>query len=152
MKRIAMLAGVVAIGLALSAEEARANTATGNTGPQPEGISIELGGRDYRNYCAACHGVSGRGDGTMAEFLTISAPDLTRLTKLNAGTFPRDRVREVIDGRADVKVHGGRDMPVWGDWFDREAISPDTDRDTRELIVRDRIESLINFVESLQEN
>ncbi|MCX7344155.1 MAG: c-type cytochrome [Alphaproteobacteria bacterium] len=105
----------------------------------------------FRTYCAACHGVSGNGDGTVAEFLTIAAPDLTTLTKRNAGTFPRQRLSEVIDGRAEVKVHGPRDMPVWGEWFDYEAMSPDTDRDAREIIVRLRIEALISYVESIQQ-
>jgi hypothetical protein len=96
-------------------------------------------------------GARGNGDGTVAEFLTIAAPDLTTLTKRNAGTFPRQRLSEVIDGRAEVKVHGPRDMPVWGEWFDYEAMSPDTDRDAREIIVRLRIEALISYVESIQQ-
>jgi cytochrome c553 len=40
---------------------------------QPE----EPGRTDFVTYCAACHGVEGRGDGTIAEFLTITATDLT---------------------------------------------------------------------------
>ena len=116
------------------------------------GISLDLGRNDFRTYCAACHGVGARGDGTVAEFLTIAAPDLTKLRKLNAGKFPRERVTELIDGRAEVKVHGPRDMPVWGDWFDLEAASADTDNAARDLIVRERIGALVNFIESIQEN
>ena len=116
-----------------------------------EGISLELGHRDYLNYCAACHGADARGDGTLAEFLTLKIPDLTTLSKFNAGIFPEEKVIEVIDGRADVKVHGMRDMPVWGDWFNAEAISPDTDAETRELIVNDRIASLVGYIKSIQE-
>ena len=56
----------------------------------------------------------------------------------------------MIDGRADVKVHGMRDMPVWGDWFNGEAISQDTDREAREIIVKDRIQSLVGYIESIQ--
>ncbi len=114
------------------------------------GLSLELGQRDFRNYCAACHGVSGVGDGTIAEFLTLTVPDLTRLTKKNGGLFPRERVAGVIDGREEVRVHGARDMPVWGDWFDQEAVSPDTDKESREMIVRDRIDSLVGYIESIQ--
>ena len=73
------------------------------------------------------------------------------LSKLNTGQFPRERVTGVIDGRTDVKVHGMRDMPVWGDWFNVEAVSEDTDRETRELIVKDRIESLVSYIESVQQ-
>jgi mono/diheme cytochrome c family protein len=117
-----------------------------------EGISLELGRRDFINYCAACHGVGGEGDGTLGEFLTLAVPDLTRLSKLNGGIFPEERVIGVIDGRSDVKVHGMRDMPVWGDWFNREAASADTDREARELVVKDRIQSLVTFLKSIQQN
>jgi hypothetical protein len=117
-----------------------------------EGISIDLGRRDFRNYCAACHGIEGKADGTLGEFLTLSIPDLTQLSRRNGGQFPAERVRQVIDGRADVKVHGLRDMPVWGDWFNAEAAAPENDRKTRELIVQDRIQSLANYIESIQQN
>jgi hypothetical protein len=60
-------------------------------------------------------------------------------------------VTQVIDGRAEVKVHGGRDMPVWGDWFDEEAVGPETDAEAREVIVRERINALVNYIETLQE-
>jgi len=59
-------------------------------------------------------------------------------------------VMDVIDGRVDVKVHGMRDMPVWGDWFNREAASSDTSKEAREIIVNDRIASLINYIKSIQ--
>lgn len=114
--------------------------------------AVDLGRADFRTYCAACHGVSGAGDGTIAEFLTITAPDLTQLAKRNAGTFPRERVTEVVDGRAEVKVHGARDMPVWGDWFNYEAISEDTDAEARAMIVSKRISDLVGFLESIQDD
>jgi hypothetical protein len=50
-----------------------------------------------------------------------------------------------------VKVHGLRDMPVWGDWFNREAASADTGKAAREMIVNDRIASLITYIKSIQE-
>lgn len=151
MKRRSLVTGLLIGGLLMAGAEAVA--AAGATGSPlvSEGISLALGQRDYRNYCAACHGPEGKGDGTLGEFLTLAVPDLTRLSKLNAGQFPAERVTEVIDGRADVKVHGLRDMPVWGDWFNAEAISQDTDRDTREIIVQDRIRSLVSYIESIQE-
>ena len=84
-------------------------------GNLPVDASQNHGQEDFLAYCAACHGVEGKGDGTIAEFLTISATDLTQLSKKNAGVFPRERAANVIDGREEVKVHGPRDMPVWGD-------------------------------------
>ena len=150
MKRKLLVMGLVVGGLLLASAEALAASATITTPLVSEGISLELGKRDFRNYCSACHGVSGKGDGTLAEFLTLAIPDITTLTKLNAGKFPEERVTEVIDGRADVKVHGMRDMPVWGDWFNSEAISQDTDREARELVVEDRIRSLVGYIKSIQ--
>jgi mono/diheme cytochrome c family protein len=151
MRRKSLVTGLVAAGLLMAGAQAAA--ASGTTGGPlvSEGISLALGARDYRNYCAACHGPEGKGDGTLGEFLTLAVPDLTMLSKLNTGLFPRERVTAVIDGRTDVKVHGMRDMPVWGDWFNVEAVSQDTDRETRELIVKDRIESLVSYIESVQQ-
>ena len=151
MKRKYLVMGLVAGGILVAGAQAVAAAGTAGTGLVSEGISLELGRRDFRNYCSACHGLEGKGDGTLGEFLTLAVPDLTKLAKLNAGQFPTERIMEVIDGRADVKVHGMRDMPVWGDWFDSEAVSQDTDRETREIIVRDRIQSLTSYIKSIQE-
>ena len=150
MKRKYLILALAVTGLMLVG--ARAAVAEGTVGAPlvSEGISLELGHRDYLNYCAACHGADGKGDGTLGQFLTLAVPDLTKLSKLNAGKFPEERVMDVIDGRADVKVHGMRDMPVWGDWFNREAASADTSKEARELIVNDRIASLINYLKSIQ--
>ena len=144
------LALVVAGLMVAGAERAAADGAIG-TPLLSEGISLDLGRRDLMNYCAACHGVDGKGDGTLGEFLTLAVPDLTKLSKLNAGKFPEERVMDVIDGRIDVKVHGLRDMPVWGDWFNREAASADTGKAAREMIVNERIASLITYIKSIQE-
>ena len=109
------LAGLVIAVTQLHAPDASSNASTAGGREMPQGISVDLGREDFRTYCAACHGVGGKGDGTIAEFLTITATDLTKLSKLNSGIVPRDRVIRVIDGREEVKVHGTRDMPVWGD-------------------------------------
>ena len=147
-----LLIGAIAGGVMLLAPGTLANSVATTPGAQAEGISLELGRRDFRNYCAACHGVDAVGDGTLAEFLTLTIPDLTKLVKRNAGSFPADRVLQVIDGRADVKIHGARDMPVWGDWFNREAEQPGLSKKAREEIVHDRIESLMLFLKSIQVN
>lgn len=151
MKHRYLLLGALVSGAMLVAAEALARSTADPNAKSTSGITVELGDQDFRDYCAACHGVSGRGDGTVAEFLTISAADLTQLSKLNAGKFPRERVTQVIDGRADVKVHGNRDMPVWGDWFDAEAVDADTDAAVREVVVRERIKALADYIETLQE-
>jgi mono/diheme cytochrome c family protein len=150
MIRKLMVIGLLIGAAVLTASAAAANSTTVPATEKPGGISIELGKADFRTYCAACHGVSGVGDGTVAEFMTIAAADLTKLSWKNAGAFPRQKVPDVIDGRADVRVHGARDMPVWGDWFNAEAVGPDMDATAREEVVRMRIESLTNYIETLQ--
>jgi len=149
-RKYLVLAAAVAGLMVAGAHEAVATKATTGSALVSEGISLALGRRDYVNYCAACHGVGAKGDGTLGEFLTLRVPDLTTLSKLNAGKFPEERVEQVIDGRVDVKVHGMRDMPVWGDWFNREAASPDTSKEAREMIVNDRIASLMAYLKSIQ--
>lgn len=120
-------------------------------GTEVAGLMTGLGAADFQTYCAACHGVAAKGDGTVAEFLTIPAPDLTQLTRKNAGIFPRERIAEVIDGRAEVKVHGARDMPVWGDWFDTEAANEGMTKEEREAVVSSRINALLAWLETIQE-
>lgn len=152
MKRNYVLMGLVVGGLMFAGAEAAAASGTAGKSLVGEGISLQLGRRDFMNYCAACHGADAKGDGSLAKFLTIAVPDLTKLTKLNAGQFPEERVVDVVDGRVEVQVHGMRDMPVWGDWFNAEAVAPDMDKDSRELVVRDRIQSLVTYLKSIQVN
>ena len=121
-------------------------------GAEPANLNGQLGGTDFITYCAACHGVSGKGDGTIAEFLTIAAADLTQLKKKNTGMFPRERLIAVIDGRVEVKVHGPRDMPVWGDWFKSEAAMAGAKKKVaQEKIVSERIKALVDYIELIQE-
>lgn len=70
----------------------------------------------FATYCAACHGVEGRGDGRMAPILTVLPPDLTQLEAGNGGVFPTERVVFQIDGRDPLLAHGG-DMPLFGEFF-----------------------------------
>jgi mono/diheme cytochrome c family protein len=71
----------------------------------------------YLQYCSSCHGREGKGDGTVSRDLKIKVPDLTGIAKKNKGVFPLDDVMATIDGRRQVRAHGDRDMPVWGDNF-----------------------------------
>src|SRR4029453_14327774 len=76
---------------------------------------------DFRMYCSGCHGENGRGDGAKTFGLGVMPPDLTRLKARNGGVFPRERLRRIIDGREDIKLHVDREMPVWGQWFKLEG-------------------------------
>lgn len=121
-----------------------------------------IGSDEYRISCLSCHGVGGRGDGPLAKFLTVQPTDLTTLARnnggqypnLKAGTFPFLRVYQVIDGRADVAVHGDRAMPVWGNRYlmDQpmaEQVGPYAG--VYEKVVRGRILELVYFIQSIQQ-
>ena len=81
----------------------------------------DAGRREYRNSCAACHGSEGKGDGPLRASLQRSPADLTLLAQRNGGVFPAQRVQQVIDGRTEVKSHGTREMPVWGERFTNQG-------------------------------
>jgi mono/diheme cytochrome c family protein len=114
-------------------------------------LSITLGKEDFQTYCASCHGETGVGNGPVAEFLALEPANLTKLSRKNGGPFPRERIVAVIDGREAVKVHGPRDMPVWGDWFNVEAEAPGLRVQERELVIQARIDSLVRYIETIQE-
>ncbi len=74
----------------------------------------DLGGQQlFEQHCATCHGALARGDGPMAEILSVPVPDLTVLAAGNDGIFPILGVIAVIDGRTRLQGHGGP-MPIFG--------------------------------------
>ena len=82
--------------------------------PGKDGVA----GRElYAEYCAGCHGVDGRGGGPDAAKLGLEIPDLTRLHERYGSPLQRNRIAAFIDGREEVKAHGPREMPVWGERF-----------------------------------
>jgi len=121
-------------------------------GAHAEGMT--LGEFEYNNSCAACHGAEANGDGPLAPFFKAGAlPNLTLLQKNNGGVFPVSRVYAMIEGTADVRAHGGRDMPVWGKRY-RARIDPSLDPDfgpqDPEAYVTYRILALIEYLSTLQ--
>jgi mono/diheme cytochrome c family protein len=71
----------------------------------------------FSEYCAACHGVSAKGDGPAASALKIPPEDLTTLAAHNKGQFPSLRVMQAIKAGPSVPAHGSETMPVWGPIF-----------------------------------
>jgi mono/diheme cytochrome c family protein len=108
------------------------------------------GEADFRASCSACHGEDGRGQGTKDFGLSVAPPDLTTLARRNDGAFPRDRLRRIIDGREDIKIHSNREMPVWGELFKRDAEEGLGGGEGEDTLVARRIEALIDFIESFQ--
>ena len=79
--------------------------------------SAASGREMYKNYCAVCHGVDGKGTGPAAEALKVPTPDLTTLAQKNGGKYPALKVSAVLRGEEMMPSHGSKDMPVWGDLF-----------------------------------
>jgi mono/diheme cytochrome c family protein len=108
-------------------------------------VTVENGSQLFRSYCTSCHGAGGKGDGPLAANLRTAPSDLTRLARRNHGKFDSDKVRRAVDGRGPKEIHGGSDMPVWGDAFKRagEGFS--------EAKVKERIDALVEHIYILQE-
>ena len=100
----------------------------------------------YNQFCASCHGIKGQGDGPVSKSLRVEVPDLTLLARRHRGSFPREQVEKIIDGRFLITAHGTRVMPVWGERFSKQELgNPDAEKSTRVLTGR-----LADYVWSLQ--
>lgn len=103
-----------------------------------EGASI------FRNYCATCHGLDGRGDGPVSQALKQEVPDLTRLAQRNGGVFPALHVRNTILFGGDdlLPAHGSKQMPIWGPIFHEIEFDQD--------LGHVRLENIAKYLESIQ--
>ena len=119
------------------------------TSSAQENEIVDRGRLEYQGYCAVCHGENGKGDGIVSRFLLIKPADLTQLSKNNRGEFPFWRTYWTIDGRQEVRGHGSRVMPIWGNRFRSEeaAEGPAAWID----LARGRIWQLVVFLQSIQE-
>jgi mono/diheme cytochrome c family protein len=100
----------------------------------------DAGARLYRQYCAACHGERGRGDGPAGAALCPAPTDLTKLRS----DVP-DLMRQ-IDGRRAIRAHGSGEMPVWGEVFEQSLLDEPHRRRTALLKVR----TLAEYVRGLR--
>ena len=112
-------------------------------------MEVILGGElEYQNYCAVCHGVDAKGQGLMSRFLSIRPADLTLLAKKNGGTFPFWPTYRAIDGRDEIRGHGTRDMPLWGDRFRAQAGGSDSGARAQ---AAGRLLGLVFYLQHIQE-
>ena len=120
---------------------------------------VDLGQLEYRSNCAACHGVTGKGDGPVGREMKVQPANLTLLAKNNNGVFPFNAVYRFIDGRDVPASHGTREMPIWGyrftpskhydlrfsdDYIYAPPLSP-------EAVVHMRILAVIDYLNRIQE-
>src|SRR5215469_8083514 len=97
----------------------------------------------FTQYCASCHGPNGAGDGPLVSSLSTPPANLRLLSLRFGNPLPQEVIARFVDGRAEVKAHGPRDMPVWGERFYAES-------NGEEVKVRERIAKLVAFLQSIQ--
>lgn len=107
------------------------------------------GREDFADYCAACHGLSGTGDGEGAAALARAPADLTQLARRNDGVFPGTAVMAKIWGYT-----GGRDnttpMPQFGALLQGDLV-PYDGGDGIATPTPIRLVQLAEYLESLQD-
>jgi hypothetical protein len=79
----------------------------------------------------------------MGRNLKVAPPDLTRIAKRSGGTFPRQRVEQILSSETELGAgHGTREMPLWGPIFSQIAWDQD--------LGRVRIDNLAKYLEQIQ--
>jgi mono/diheme cytochrome c family protein len=111
-------------------------------------MAQSLVSKDYLQDCAECHGADGKGAQPQKRAVRgYISVDLTQLSELNGGEFPRQKVHDAIDGRHRIAAHFRGSMPRWGARYS----SDERDRADVEQHVHARIAALVDFIESMQE-
>ena len=113
---------------------------------------VDVGKQEFKTNCAVCHGADAKGIGREAYNLEVAPPDLTLLARNNGGVFPADHLIEVIDGRAQIKSHGLREMPVWGKRYAASAAEDFADSPyDQEAFIRGRVLILVDYLRRIQQ-
>jgi mono/diheme cytochrome c family protein len=97
----------------------------------------------YDSYCATCHGARATGDGPLATMLRKPPANLTLLAQRNGGVFSAEMVSKIVDGRNPLAGHGGGDMPIWGEAFDKSSDGAD--------MTSAKIAALVEYLKSIQQ-
>jgi mono/diheme cytochrome c family protein len=96
----------------------------------------------FNQHCAVCHGTDAKGTGPAAEALKKAPADLTQITRRNNGAFPELKVEQVIEGLAQIAVHGTREMPMWGNLLNGSQHD--------EMMGKMRVFALMKYIEQIQ--
>jgi mono/diheme cytochrome c family protein len=122
---------------------------------------FDIGKSEFQSSCASCHGTDAKGKGPVSDQLKIPPPDLTMLAKNNNGVFPTNAVYETIYGLKTIPAHGTREMPIWGERFNPiiklpHIVDPsydvlDPSRELREVVVRTRILTVVDYLNRIQQ-
>lgn len=110
---------------------------------KPRAEQAARGKVHFEKYCSSCHGMDGKG--IQIDSLETRPADLTQIvSSRGGGKFPLVYIVKKIDGRNEVKAHGPRDMPVWGEVFTEEE-----DLDVTEL--RGKLGELVTYLMTIQD-
>ncbi|GEM_PF-1913138 len=88
----------------------------------------------FAQHCALCHGAEATGRGPLASELMWNPADLTTIAARGDGTFPRERVFELIARRDPLGSHQSPEMPRWGKYWTDDS----------------KIDALVTYLESIQ--
>lgn len=117
------------------------------TASSTEPATLPAPSADYAQYCADCHGDTGKGGGLLAAGLTPKPANLTRLAARNGGTFPTTRVMSQIWGYAGGK--GGGVMPAFAPLMEGVLI-PYDGGDGIDTPTPERLVALAEYLKALQ--
>jgi len=128
----------------LSAPEIVQGRQKNKSKPVPRQANVVLGKESFLQYCATCHGKTGKGDGPAAYVLRTPPPDLTTLAKRHDGKYPAGSVSAVLTFGRSFASHGSEDMPIWGSRF--KKLDPLHDPTGQQ-----HIDDVVAYIQSLQE-
>lgn len=103
----------------------------------------------YQEFCAVCHGNDGKGDGPAISALKSTPSDLTVLTLINDGTFPRKDVETMLTGRFREETHfDSCNMPSW--YWAFSGAYPKWPLHRRHAYAMSQIDRLTDYLETIQ--
>ncbi len=105
----------------------------------PEGAAL------FAENCIMCHGVTGRGDGELAQGMKPAPSDLTRLSR--NGVFPTERVLSHIDGYTRMDTQP--EMPEFGLLLRGDSVPVELEDGTQSPVPRP-LAALTAYLESIQ--
>ena len=85
----------------------------------------------------------------MADYVTKPPANLTTIKARNNGEFPAVRIMEIIDGRRALKLHGTRDMPVWGQ--ELGGTMGGSANEAKKMKIKGDIQAIVNYLQTIQE-
>jgi mono/diheme cytochrome c family protein len=96
----------------------------------------------YTEYCAACHGADGKGNGPAASEFKQPPTNLTTLSKKNNGDYPADKIYLTLKFGTNTPAHGTLKMPIWMDLF--------RSLDSSDGFSKLRMHNLVEYIRTIQ--